>query len=79
MTSATSVIPSDIGDVDARSLTEALGARVDDVRSEQIAQDTGFSALRYRLHLTGAEEIFRVVDGRITEVWNCGYHQGVWN
>lgn len=23
-------------------------------------------------------EIFRVVDGRITEVWNCGHKQGVW-
>ncbi|MBB2991580.1 putative SnoaL-like aldol condensation-catalyzing enzyme [Mycolicibacterium iranicum] len=23
-------------------------------------------------------EIFRVVDGRITEVWNCGYKQGIW-
>lgn len=23
-------------------------------------------------------EIFRVVDGRITEVWNCGYQQGLW-
>jgi len=23
-------------------------------------------------------EIFRVVAGRITEVWNCGYQQGVW-
>ena len=23
-------------------------------------------------------EIFRVVGGRITEVWNCGYKQGVW-
>ncbi len=23
-------------------------------------------------------EMFRVVDGRITEVWNCGYKQGVW-
>ena len=27
----------------------------------------------------GSMEIFRVVDGRITEVWNCGYKQGVWN
>ncbi len=27
----------------------------------------------------GSMEIFRVVDGRITEVWNCGYQQGVWN
>ncbi|OBK28148.1 polyketide cyclase [Mycobacterium asiaticum] len=24
-------------------------------------------------------EVFRVVGGRITEVWNCGYKQGVWN
>ncbi|OBB79978.1 polyketide cyclase [Mycobacterium colombiense] len=23
-------------------------------------------------------EVFRVVDGKITEVWNCGYQQGVW-
>lgn len=26
----------------------------------------------------GSIEIFRVVDGRITEVWNCGYKQGIW-
>jgi len=26
----------------------------------------------------GGMEIFRVVEGRITEVWNCGYKQGVW-
>ena len=26
----------------------------------------------------GSLEIFRVVDGRITEVWNCGHTQGVW-
>lgn len=24
-------------------------------------------------------EIFRVVAGKITEVWNCGYQQGVWS
>lgn len=24
-------------------------------------------------------EVFRVVDGKITEVWNCGYRQGIWN
>jgi predicted SnoaL-like aldol condensation-catalyzing enzyme len=23
-------------------------------------------------------EVFRVLDGRITEVYNCGYGQGVW-
>jgi predicted SnoaL-like aldol condensation-catalyzing enzyme len=26
----------------------------------------------------GSMEIFRVLDGRIVEVWNCGYKQGVW-
>jgi predicted SnoaL-like aldol condensation-catalyzing enzyme len=26
----------------------------------------------------GSMEIFLVVDGRIIEVWNCGYKQGVW-
>ncbi|MGU3498589.1 nuclear transport factor 2 family protein [Mycobacterium sp. C31M] len=26
----------------------------------------------------GSMEIFRVIDGRITEVWNCGYKEGVW-
>lgn len=26
----------------------------------------------------GSMEIFRVVAGRITEVWNSGYEQGVW-
>ena len=24
-------------------------------------------------------EVFRVVAGKVTEVWNCGYKQGVWN
>ncbi|OBG59156.1 nuclear transport factor 2 family protein [Mycobacterium sp. E3339] len=27
----------------------------------------------------GSIEVFRVVDGQITEVWNCGYRQGVWS
>jgi predicted SnoaL-like aldol condensation-catalyzing enzyme len=27
----------------------------------------------------GSIEVFRVVDGRIIEVWNCGYKQGVWS
>lgn len=26
----------------------------------------------------GSMEIFRVVDGRIVEVWNCGHKLGVW-
>ncbi len=28
--------------------------------------------------LVGSMEIFRVVDGRITEVWNCGREEGRW-
>ena len=27
----------------------------------------------------GSMEIFRVVGGKIVEVWNCGYKQGVWS
>ena len=27
----------------------------------------------------GSMEIFRVVAGKIVEVWNCGYKQGVWS
>jgi predicted SnoaL-like aldol condensation-catalyzing enzyme len=27
----------------------------------------------------GSMEIFRVVDGRIVEVWNCGFKQGDWS
>jgi hypothetical protein len=60
-TPATARVPADIDAVDARWLTEALrgedstpdGATVTGVRAEQIAQDTGFSSLLYRLHLTG--------------------------
>ncbi|MCV7279843.1 nuclear transport factor 2 family protein [Mycolicibacterium flavescens] len=26
----------------------------------------------------GSMEVFRVVDGWIVEVWNCGYKEGVW-
>jgi predicted SnoaL-like aldol condensation-catalyzing enzyme len=29
-------------------------------------------------HAIGSIEVFRVIDGRITEVWNSGYGQGVW-
>jgi Ecdysteroid kinase-like family len=47
-------VPSTIDDVTAQWLTAALdGGTVTDVRAEQIAQDTGFSSLLYRLHLTG--------------------------
>lgn len=53
MTSAAAAVPADIDGVDSRWLSTALGTPVDAVRSERIAQDTGFSSLLYRLHLTG--------------------------
>ena len=61
VTPATARVPADIDAVDASWLTEALRAddstpdnvTVTDVRAEQIAQDSGFSSLLYRLHLTG--------------------------
>lgn len=60
MTASTSAVPDGIDKVDAGWLTEAFrvdagidGAIVDHVRAEQIALDSGFSSLLYRLHLTG--------------------------
>ncbi|MGH3641026.1 MAG: phosphotransferase [Mycobacterium sp.] len=46
-------VPSGIEDVTSSWLSEALGERVDDVHAEQIAQDSGFSSLLYRVQLTG--------------------------
>lgn len=47
-------VPSHIDGVTAQWLTQAFdGATVTDVRAEQIAQDTGFSSLLYRVHLAG--------------------------
>jgi aminoglycoside phosphotransferase (APT) family kinase protein len=53
LTSAAADVPSSIDGLTPQWLTEALGASVVDVRAEQIAQDSGFSSLLYRLHLTG--------------------------
>src|SRR4051812_46975926 len=48
-----SVIPAGIEDIDPGWLSDALGADVIAVRAEQIAMDSGFSSLLYRLHVTG--------------------------
>lgn len=54
MTSSTAEVPSSIDGVTAQWLTSVLGGvTVTEVRAEQIAQDTGFSSLLYRLHLEG--------------------------
>ena len=53
VTSAAAWVPSGIDEVDPEWLTDALGATVADVAAERIADDSGFSALLYRLRLTG--------------------------
>ncbi|MEO3757082.1 phosphotransferase [Mycobacterium sp. B14F4] len=55
VSSATTDVPLGIDAVTPQWLTAALGSEVTDVRAEQIAQDSGFSSLLYRLHLTGDE------------------------
>ncbi|KAA0109156.1 phosphotransferase [Mycolicibacterium sp. P1-5] len=53
MTSATAAVPSGIDAINPAWLTDALRTTVTGVVAEQIAQDSGFSSLLYRLHLTG--------------------------
>jgi aminoglycoside phosphotransferase (APT) family kinase protein len=55
VTSATAAVPDGIEGIDPQWLTDALGTEVAAVRSEQIARDSGFSSLLYRLHLTGVD------------------------
>jgi len=51
---ASADVPSSIENVNAEWLTAVLdGGTVTDIRTERIAEDTGFSALLYRLHLVG--------------------------
>ena len=52
----TAEVPSSIDDVTAQWLTQVLGTDVTDVRAEQIAQDSGFSSLLYRVHITGGAD-----------------------
>lgn len=58
-----------------------------DVKLVVAGQDDEHAAIAYQSAMTmkdgtattiGSMEIFRVVDGRITEVWNAGYEQGAW-
>jgi hypothetical protein len=50
-------VPSGIDELTPAWLTDVLHGTVTEVRPERIAQDTGFSALLYRLHLTGSGNI----------------------
>ncbi|MCV7434721.1 phosphotransferase [Mycolicibacterium bacteremicum] len=53
MTSPAVAVPTSIDQITARWLGEVLGVAVNAVRAERIAQDTGFSANLYRMHLRG--------------------------
>jgi hypothetical protein len=58
VTSEMTSVPSGIDDVNAKWLTAVLdGGTVTDVRAERIAEDSGFSSLLYRAHLTGTEGV----------------------
>jgi aminoglycoside phosphotransferase (APT) family kinase protein len=50
-------VPAGVAAVTAEWLTEALGRAVTAVHVEQIAQDSGFSSLLYRVHLDGDDDL----------------------
>ncbi|KHO21295.1 phosphotransferase [Mycolicibacterium setense] len=50
-------VPKSIDGVTASWLSEALATQVRAVRAERIAEDTGFSAALYRLHLSGSDDV----------------------
>lgn len=50
----------------------------DDGEHIAIVYDTTMTAADGTVVEVGSTEIFRVVDGRIIEVWNCGGGQGRW-
>ncbi|MCV7300592.1 phosphotransferase [Mycobacterium barrassiae] len=53
VSAGTTLVPDGVDGLTPQWLTSALGREVTEVRAEQIAQDSGFSSLLYRLHLTG--------------------------
>lgn len=50
-------VPGGVDELTPRWLSDRLGTTVTEVRVERIAQDTGFSSLLYRLHLTAGDEV----------------------
>ena len=44
-----------------------------------IVDDSSMTTMNGTKTNVASIEVFRVVAGRITEVWNCGYKQGVWS
>ncbi|MCG7609156.1 MULTISPECIES: nuclear transport factor 2 family protein [Mycobacterium] len=50
----------------------------DDGEHVAIAYESPMTLTDGKAMTISSMEIFRVVGGRIVEVWNCGYKQGVW-
>lgn len=50
-------VPKSIDGVTESWLSEALATQVSAVRAERIAEDTGFSAALYRIHLSGSDDV----------------------
>lgn len=53
VSAGTTLVPDGVDGLTPHWLTGVLGHEVTGVRAEQIAQDSGFSSLLYRLHLSG--------------------------
>jgi predicted SnoaL-like aldol condensation-catalyzing enzyme len=51
----------------------------DDGEHVAIVYDSTLTAQDGTENHVASIEVFRVVAGKITEVWNCGYKQEVWN
>ena len=51
----------------------------DDGEHVAIVYDSSMTTMNGTKTNVASIEVFRVVAGRITEVWNCGYKQGVWS
>lgn len=70
--------------IDTWNLCSTLSFRIavlsvgDDGEHVTLAYEAAMTLTDGTEHTIGSIEIFRVVDGRIVEVYNCGHEQGAW-
>jgi len=55
-----------------------IAVDADDGEHVAIVYDSTMTTMDGAETNVASTEVFRVVAGRITDVWNCGYKQGVW-
>jgi predicted SnoaL-like aldol condensation-catalyzing enzyme len=70
------VVPNDPG---ANRIQLVIVVAGDDGEHVAIVYDSAMATKDGIQTNVASIEVFRVIDGKITEVWNCGYKQGVWN